>query len=429
MDEQESTNITRDLSAREASISKSSRICRRFLCILQSEEPYDPQIQGAITALRDIESALRVLRLYYHEYSNTDRWDREKERVFDTILANDFGILERLCNKIDDCDRRGERWKLSDHEGYQTLFGDLIPLQDQLNNHAEEIRSQDRFPAPDLTKSEHIKPHGVRLLSIDGGGVRGIVSLLVLQKIMESVRDHEIARDPSAGTHDRHPADYFDLAGGTSTGGLVCIMLFRLVRGKPRDHRALSNMLTLTAFLCTLRKHDNFAVRLRSYHIFDGSLPEYHYSTIWQAARATSAAPFYFPEANIGRSKFWDGGLANNNPVDEVWAEKSLLFQKRAVKCVISLGTAFSRGGRLLTNLTNVENVHRRFEDMMRAESIEYFRFDPSTLKDDIGMSDYGQIETLKHHTNEYLGQPPIRALIDICAQLLCYEKEIEVTG
>ncbi|KAF9767481.1 hypothetical protein IL306_015342, partial [Fusarium sp. DS 682] len=176
-------------------------------------------------------------------------------------------------------------------------------------------------------------------------------------------------------------------------------------------------------FVCTLRKHDNFAVRLRSYHLWDDSLPEYHFSTIWQASRATSAAPFYFPEANIGRSKFWDGGLANNNPVDEVWAEKSLLFQKRAVN-FLARHPALSRGGRLLTNLTNVENVHRRFEDLMRAESIEYFRFDPSTLQDDIGMSDYGQIETLQHHTNEYLGQPPTRALVDICAQLLCYESE-----
>ncbi|KAL6406396.1 putative calcium-independent phospholipase A2-gamma [Ilyonectria robusta] len=195
---------------------------------------------------------------------------------------------------------------------------------------------------------------------------------------------------------------------------------------------------TCKTFVCTLRQHDNFAVRLRSYHLWDGSLPEYHVCAIWEAARATSAAPFYFPAAKIGHSRFWDGGLANNNPVDEVWVEKSLLFQKRAVKCVISLGTgrcekakksnnllahhpAFSKGGQLLANLTNVENVHRRFEDLMRAESIEYFRFDPSTLEDDIGLSDYDQIQKLQEYTEEYLRQSPIQALVNICAQLLCY--------
>ncbi|KAI5456970.1 acyl transferase/acyl hydrolase/lysophospholipase [Mariannaea sp. PMI_226] len=348
---------------------------------------------------------------------------------------------------------------------------------------------------PDLTKQEHIKPDGVRLLSIDGGGVRGIVGLLVLKKIMESIKDQELARDPTASTEDRHPAQYFDLAGGTGTGGLVCIMLFRLrmsvqeaidayaelscsifrssfasrklggfaiktVIGRPwfkgevletiikrkitgqhlpEDAQLLEpGSTSCKTFVCTLRKHDNLAVRLRSYHLWDGSLPEHHYCPIWKAALATSAAPFYFPEASIGHSKFWDGGVANNNPIDEVWVEKSLLFQKQAVKCVISLGTgrremakkssnllarhpAMSRGGRLLTNLTNVENVHRRFEDLMKAESIEYFRFDPSTLEDDIGMSDYDKIPKLQEYTEIYLAQPPIQAIVKICAQLLCY--------
>ena len=56
------------------------------------------------------------------------------------------------------------------------------------------------------------------LLSLDGGGVRGLASLLILKRIMESI-DH---------LNPPKPCDYFDMIGGTSTGGLIAIMLGRL---------------------------------------------------------------------------------------------------------------------------------------------------------------------------------------------------------
>jgi len=48
----------------------------------------------------------------------------------------------------------------------------------------------------------------VRLLALDGGGVRGL-SALILQQLMEAV-------DSDAPPK---PCDYFDMIGGTSTGG------------------------------------------------------------------------------------------------------------------------------------------------------------------------------------------------------------------
>ena len=65
---------------------------------------------------------------------------------------------------------------------------------------------------------------GATLLSLDGGGIKGISSLLILEKIMKKVRTIE-NRDLE---RERLPKDYFDLAGGTSTGGLAALMLFRL---------------------------------------------------------------------------------------------------------------------------------------------------------------------------------------------------------
>jgi patatin-like phospholipase/acyl hydrolase len=57
------------------------------------------------------------------------------------------------------------------------------------------------------------------ILSLDGGGVRGLSSLLILRDIME-----EIERRPGMSSPAK-PCDYFDLIGGTSTGGLIAIML------------------------------------------------------------------------------------------------------------------------------------------------------------------------------------------------------------
>ncbi|KAJ5662450.1 tetratricopeptide repeat domain protein [Penicillium maclennaniae] len=58
----------------------------------------------------------------------------------------------------------------------------------------------------------------IRLLTLDSGGVRGLSSLIILQQLMATV-------DPESPPK---PCDYFDMIGGTSTGGLIAIMLGRL---------------------------------------------------------------------------------------------------------------------------------------------------------------------------------------------------------
>jgi patatin-like phospholipase/acyl hydrolase len=48
--------------------------------------------------------------------------------------------------------------------------------------------------------------------------VRGLSSLLILRDIMNDI-------EQQTGETDVKPGDYFDLIGGTSTGGLIAIML------------------------------------------------------------------------------------------------------------------------------------------------------------------------------------------------------------
>lgn len=62
----------------------------------------------------------------------------------------------------------------------------------------------------------------MRLLALDGGGIRGIASLVILKEIMAKVQAKLGSKDPCL------PADFFELAAGTSTGGIIGIMLFRL---------------------------------------------------------------------------------------------------------------------------------------------------------------------------------------------------------
>jgi len=70
-----------------------------------------------------------------------------------------------------------------------------------------------------LNRTVDRMPHIPKILSLDGGGVRGLSSLLILREIMEDVEQRLEADEIPK------PCEYFDLIGGTSTGGLIAIML------------------------------------------------------------------------------------------------------------------------------------------------------------------------------------------------------------
>jgi hypothetical protein len=68
----------------------------------------------------------------------------------------------------------------------------------------------------------------LRVLSLDGGGVRGISSLYILKELMAQIaREHKL-QNPDAPNISPRPCEYFDLISGTSTGGLIALMLGRL---------------------------------------------------------------------------------------------------------------------------------------------------------------------------------------------------------
>lgn len=73
-----------------------------------------------------------------------------------------------------------------------------------------QLTETDSEPHPIDTK-------GLCLLSLDGGGVRGLSTLFILKNIMNGVnRQRQKSNLPAV-----KPCEIFDLIGGTSTGGFV----------------------------------------------------------------------------------------------------------------------------------------------------------------------------------------------------------------
>ncbi|KAI9661296.1 MAG: hypothetical protein M1821_009623 [Bathelium mastoideum] len=78
-----------------------------------------------------------------------------------------------------------------------------------------------------LRRKDTTKGPPLRILSLDGGGVRGYSMFMILQDIMHRTFVAIHNRAPERGEIPR-PCDHFDLIVGTGTGGLIAIMLGRL---------------------------------------------------------------------------------------------------------------------------------------------------------------------------------------------------------
>jgi patatin-like phospholipase/acyl hydrolase len=80
----------------------------------------------------------------------------------------------------------------------------------------------------------------------------------------------------------------------------------------------------------------NISVLFRSYQ----SQETHSGCKIWEAARATSAAPTFFKHIEIGNKQpFIDGGLGCNNPSKLVLKEAQVVFPFQQIGCLVSIGT------------------------------------------------------------------------------------------
>jgi predicted acylesterase/phospholipase RssA len=318
-----------------------------------------------------------------------------------------------------------------------------------------------------------------KLLSLDGGGVRGLSSIMILKALMRNLH----------GDATVHPWQEFDLIAGTSTGGLLAIMLGRLRMSidtceaayadfaadifTPRRRRAnllgqsidflkvngkfdeeplernlkrfiedadldaeelLHDMRSESpkVFVCATQVSDNAPTLIRSYDN-PKAFGDLTGVKIWEAGRATSAASGFFDPITIGRNseRFADGALHYNNPVQLVLQESYDLWPT-GERLLISIGTGSTPGKPIDSGLKDLvsqlvciateteETAHiftRVHEDMARADRL--FRFNVFHGLGDIGLDESKEIEQIAARTRTYLRNPEVARRLTACVNAL----------
>ncbi|XP_024414163.2 calcium-independent phospholipase A2-gamma isoform X2 [Desmodus rotundus] len=275
-----------------------------------------------------------------------------------------------------------------------------------------------------------VKGRGIRILTIDGGGTRGLVALQTLRKLVELTQKpvHQL----------------FDYICGVSTGAILAFMLGlfhmpldeceELYRKLGTDvfsqnvivgtvkmswshafydsqtwenilkDRMGSSLMIETARNPTCPKVAAVstivnrgitpkAFVFRNYGHFPGVNSHYlggcQYK-MWQAIRASSAAPGYFAEYALGNDLHQDGGLLLNNPSALAMHECKCLWPDVPLECIVSLGTGRyesdvrntmtytslkTKLSNVINSATDTEEVHVMLDGLLPPDT--YFRFNP----------------------------------------------------
>lgn len=237
-----------------------------------------------------------------------------------------------------------------------------------------------------------------RILSIDGGGIRGIIPAKVLMSLEKKIQQ-------KTGDKYARVGEYFDLVAGTSTGGiLACALLIpgRIRKTKPKysadgilykyieqgplifDLKLGHQMMSLNGLLSAKYPYDGLEAALVDYfhdlkldHLLkptlitaydvDGQRAFFfrqqlsHHPTrnfyVRDICKATSAAPTYFPVAQIysmngNRYCMINGGVFASNPALCAYADaRQHLYKKDQPEkhvtaidmVVLSIGTGHAR--------------------------------------------------------------------------------------
>ncbi len=233
----------------------------------------------------------------------------------------------------------------------------------------------------------------VSILSIDGGGIRGIIPAAFL-----------VAFEKRTG---KPICELFDLIAGTSTGGILAAALtLPNSRGKPEYsaeqarsayfehggaifHRSLLRTVTtlgglarpiyspralervLEEYLGDARLHTTLSeILVTAYDMtsdtpwfFKTSFAKDHRAPVddpllTQVVRATTAAPTYFPPLSMEGHCMIDGGVFAANPALCAYAQARVMYPQEDEFLVVSLGTGLQVQARSCSEVKNWGMAH-----------------------------------------------------------------------
>ncbi|KAI1149764.1 hypothetical protein F4825DRAFT_453150 [Nemania diffusa] len=396
---------------------------------------------------------------------------------------------------------------------------DFRGLVNSLQDLKKQVQTELGSITPDGSRQgEAIVNHPPSILCLDGGGVRSFVSLIILQNLMKYVHAALEGLENQLNTASASPVkpcDIFDFIFGSSSGGLLAIMLGRLemtveecfetfsayaeeifyhrirflgfllpkysdkrlVRAvrhivgdfdpSPDREKWRGTIFKDTSGLCrtgvlayigTTRNSNSLGpsytpYMIRSYDCEPEPKSEEESARfpalnpgpassfqIWEAARATTAAPGYFPPLKHGDQKFYDGGITSNNPSLQALGEMQALLPHTPINCIVSIGTgampplaAASHGAfRVLTSvLTETQNTERLAFATANGLEIPYFRFNPQLqrhfaidewISRGFSLQDTNKtLNNLRESVEKYLENVEVIAELRKCAEILAH--------
>ncbi|KAI5801046.1 acyl transferase/acyl hydrolase/lysophospholipase [Pyronema domesticum] len=218
------------------------------------------------------------------------------------------------------------------------------------------------------------------------------------------------------------PYKYFDLIGGASTGGrtsgLIAIMLGRL---RMSTSEAIDVYMKLSEFVfgekkfflqdgyfktrkfvCAIAAANSSCALFRSYHMSE--LDVDHDVMVWEAARATTAAPTFFKAINIGRPgsevRYVDGTMGHNNPV------KIRIITLDIIDALARVATSADR-------------VAEEMEHEYRNRPGVYFRLNVDQGLLGITLDEFKKLAEVQVHTKQYLESVRVDQLMEQLVDVL----------
>lgn len=203
-----------------------------------------------------------------------------------------------------------------------------------------------------------------------------------------------------------------------------------------------NDLTTGRAFVCVMpAKNMAHPRRFRTYPVRELASAN---CKIWEAARATTAAPTFFKRIAIGeegraKEEFIDGAVGCNNPTNQVLEEARNIFgNDMAVGCLVSIGTghpgtiglstpdSFQKVlptkliGVMKSITTDCENAAHGLSLRFKELPNFYFRLNATHGVGSISLEEWEKMGDVEMHTKAYMEEVAISASINAVVNLLC---------